>query len=439
MTNLQIQNPISELLQKRGQNREMGLYSCCSANEYVIRAALRRAKDRDTVVLVEATANQVNQNGGYTGMTPVAFRAFLNRLAEEENFPIDKLLCGGDHLGPLTWTHLPEAEAMKNAGELIRSYVLAGFFKIHIDTSMRLADDAPNERLSDVVIAHRGAQLCRIAEEAFAQYSAWHPEAPAPVYIIGSEVPIPGGAQENEDSVTVTAPEDCEATLSTFRAAFCSNHLEAAWERVVAIVVQPGVEFADESVIEYDRTAAHSLTEHLKRHPNLVFEGHSTDYQPRQCLRKMVEDGIAILKVGPALTFALREGLFALEQIERELYGMMDFPCSHFREILEQVMLEDQGQWAKYYHGSMPEKRYARAFSYSDRARYYLTTSKVQGALLLLDNVNTAGIPMALISQYMPVQYARVHVGILPPKAEDLLMDRVGDCIDDYLYAVLRD
>lgn len=76
MTNLQIQNPISELLQKRGQNREMGLYSCCSANEYVIRAALRRAKDRDTVVLVEATANQVNQNGGYTGMTPVAFRAF---------------------------------------------------------------------------------------------------------------------------------------------------------------------------------------------------------------------------------------------------------------------------------------------------------------------------------------------------------------------------
>ena len=125
---------------------------------------------------------------------------------------------------------------------------------------------------------------------------------------------------------------------------------------------------------------------------------------------------------------------------DRELYGMMDFPCSHFREILEQVMLEDQGQWAKYYHGSMPEKRYARAFSYSDRARYYLTNSKVQGALrLLLDNLNTAGIPMALISQYMPVQYARVHVGILPPKAEDLLMDRVGDCIDDYLYAVLRD
>ena len=245
---------------------------------------------------------------------------------------------------------------------------------------------------------------------------------------ISSAVRCPSqAAQENEDSVTVTAPEDCEATLSTFRAAFCSNHLEAAWERVVAIVVQPGVEFADESVIEYDRTAAHSLTEHLKRHSNLVFEGHSTDYQPRQCLRKMVEDGIAILKVGPALTFAL-QGRTVCPGADRTGIVWDDgFPVFPFREILEQVMLEDQGQWTKYYHGSMPEKRYARAFSYSDRARYYLTNSKVQGALrLLLDNLNTAGIPMALISQYMPVQYARVHAGILPPKAEDLLMDRVG-------------
>ena len=438
MTILQSQNPISELLQKRGENREMGLYSCCSANEYVIRAALRRAKDHDTVVLVEATANQVNQNGGYTGMTPAAFRAFLDRLAEKENFPVDKLLYGGDHLGPLTWTHLPEAEAMENAEELIRSYVLAGFSKIHIDTSMRVADDAPDERLPDAVIARRGAQLCRIAEDAFVQYRAEHPETPAPVYVIGSEVPIPGGAQENEDSVTVTSPADCEATLAEFQKAFQALDLADAWKRVVAVVVQPGVEFADESVIEYDRGAAKELMTCLSKHPGLVFEGHSTDYQPKECLREMVEDGIAILKVGPALTFTLREGLFALEQIEQELYGINDFPRSYFRAVLEQVMLEDQSQWAKYYHGSIPQKRYARAFSYSDRARYYLTNPRVAKAVdTLLNNLDHVGVPMALLSQYLPVQYARVHAGQLELKAEDILMDRVGDCIDDYLYAVL--
>ena len=101
-------------------------------------------------------------------------------------------------------------------------------------------------------------------------------------------------------------------------------------------------------------------------------------------------------------------------------------------------MLEDQSQWAKYYHGSIPQKRYARAFSYSDRARYYLTNPRVAKAVdTLLNNLDHVGVPMALLSQYLPVQYARVHAGQLELKAEDILMDRVGDCIDDYLYAVL--
>ena len=372
-------------------------------------------------------------------MTPAEFHRFLNKIAKEEDFPSDRLLCGGDHLGPLTWQHLPEKEAISNAEELIRSYVLAGFSKIHIDTSMRVADDDPDQRLSDAVIARRGAHLCRIAEDAFGKYRKEHPEAPSPVYVIGSEVPIPGGAQENEDSVAITSPADCEATLAEFKRAFATLRLEDAWDRVIAVVVQPGVEFADESVIEYNRSAASELMACLKNHPNLVFEGHSTDYQPKECLKQMVEDGIAILKVGPALTFSLREGLFALEQIEQELFGVSDFPLSHFRDVLEQVMLEDQSQWAKYYHGSMPQKRYARAFSYSDRARYYLTNGKVVEAIqILLNNLNAVGIPMALLSQYLPVQYARVHNGKLDLCADSLLIDRIGDCIDDYLYAVLE-
>lgn len=433
----EIQNPIIGVLHGEGTARAKGIYSCCSANEYVIRAAMRRGKASGTVVLIEATANQVNQNGGYTGMTPAAFRAFVERIAKDEDYPLDKLICGGDHLGPLTWQDLPERQAMANAEELVRAYVLAGFSKIHIDTSMRVADDDPTQRLSDAVIARRGARLCKAAETAYDAYREDYPDAPTPVYVIGSEVPIPGGAQENEDSVTVTSPEDFEATLNEFQMAFAAAGLEDAWRRVVAVVVQPGVEFADDSVIRYDRAAAAALTSCLKRHPGLVFEGHSTDYQPRQCLREMVEDGIAILKVGPALTFALREGLFALEQIESELYGMNDFPRSHFRAVLEQVMLEDDGQWAKYYHGNMNQKRYARAFSYSDRARYYLTNATVQKAIrTLLGNLRSATIPLALLSQYMPMQYARVRAGTLTATPEDLLIDRVGDCVDDYLYAV---
>lgn len=430
-------NPIWELLQNRGKARERGIYACCSANEYVIRAAMRRAVACDTVVLVEATANQVNQNGGYTGMTPADFRSFLSRLAEEEKLPVERLLCGGDHLGPLTWQHLPEQQAMANAEELVRDYVLAGFSKIHLDTSMRVADDDPTCRLPDEVIARRGATLCKAAEKAFAEYRGTHPDAPAPVYVIGSEVPIPGGAQENEDCVTVTSPDDCEATLAAYRYAFATQGLENAWKRVVALVVQPGVEFADQSVVEYNRTAAQPLIDWLSNYPTIVFEGHSTDYQPRSCLRHLAEDGVAILKVGPALTFALREGLFALEQIEQELQTLHHFTPSAFRATLEFVMQENDGYWARYYSGTEGHNRYSRAYSFSDRARYYLVDARVEKAVqALLSNLDSIGIPPALLHQYLPIQHGRVQVGQLAMKAADLLIDHVGDCIDDYLYAV---
>lgn len=431
-------NPLQQLLRQRAHGAVRGLYSCCSANAFVLRAAMRRAKATGTIALIEATANQVNQDGGYTGMTPEQFRAFVLRIAAEEGLPLDRVFCGGDHLGPLTWRHLPETEAMEQAKTLVDRYAAAGFSKIHIDTSMRLADDDPNQRLPDATIARRGALLCKEAERAARRYRAAHPAAPMPVYVIGSEVPIPGGAMENEDSVAVTSPEDCQATLEAFRTAFAAEGLTDAWNRVVALVVQPGVEFADESVITYSRPAAAGLTALLQTHDGLVFEGHSTDYQPRERLREMVQDGIAILKVGPALTFALREGLFALSCIERELALRESFRPTALRETLEQVMLESPRYWAPYYTGSEAQQAYARAYSYSDRVRYYLPDARVDAAIhTLLGNLDQTGLPPALLSQYLPRQYARVQAGQLQPKAADVLIDRIGDRIDDYLFAIL--
>ena len=352
--------------------------------------------------------------------------------------PPERVFCGGDHLGPLTWQHLPEAQAMERARTLVESYVLAGFTKIHLDTSMRVADDDMSVRLSDETIARRGAELCAASEQAFRSYQASHPGAVPPIYIIGSEVPIPGGAQENEDSVTVTSPDDCRATLEAFRSAFLKRGLDEAWERVVGLVVQPGVEFADESVVTYDRAAARELTDCLKSWPNMVFEGHSTDYQPRECLREMVEDGIAILKVGPALTYALREGLFALESIEQEL--SLDDGSGGLRETLDAAMLADDRYWARYYRGTPQQQRFSRAFSFSDRARYYLPAEAVTDAVgKLLGNLGNVTIPLALLSQYLPMQYRRVRDGLLENHPEDLLLDHIGDCIDDYLYASIRE
>lgn len=404
-----------------------GIYSCCSANHFVISAAAERAVATNTLLLVESTANQVDQFGGYTGMTPLDFRNYVMKITKKAGLADNRVILGGDHLGPLSWSSLPAEEALSNACGLIEAYAKAGFTKIHLDTSMRLGDDNPNEPLEDELIAKRSVQLCSVFESTCTY---------TPVYVIGSEVPIPGGAHENEDNIAITTPEAFKKTVTLFKKEFENSGLKDAWGRVVGVVVQPGVEFSEKTVFYYNSLAAKNLTSALKKYDSLVFEGHSTDYQPKDCLRNMVHDGIRILKVGPALTFALREALFALEHIEREL--PFNFKYSNFRITLDNVMHQEPTQWIKHYHGNELELSFSRAFSFSDRTRYYLNHPMVVGAQnLLIDNLRKHSIPLSLLSQYLPQQYIHVCEGILENEPEALIKDRICDCIDDYLYATI--
>jgi len=420
------------MIKKRAQGGAAGIYSACSANEYVLEAVLESGKESGTAVLIEATANQCNQYGGYTGLTPEDFMGFVRRIAYNAGFDMGMLAIGGDHLGPLTWKGEPEATAMEKAGELVRQYVLAGFSKIHLDTSMRLRGDG--ERLTDETIAARAAKLAVIAERAYAQRLKAHPGSPEPAYVIGSEVPIPGGTADDEGLV-VTTPGQFAATYGAFESAFLDAGLREAFGRVAGIVVQPGVEFSGESVIAYDREAARALTSTLRDYGGIVFEGHSTDYQTKYKLKEMVEDGVAILKVGPALTFYLREALFALAHIEEEL-GIGQ--ASDFRSILDSAMLARPGDWLGHYHGTEKELAIKRKYSLSDRCRYYLSDEAVRlGIAKLVGNINSNNVPEALISQYLPTALRRLRDAGAQYSAENLLKSRVKDCIDDYLYATM--
>lgn len=386
-------------------------------------------------VLIESTANQVNQHGGYTGMTPEKCAEWIYTLAAEEGIPKDMLILGGDHLGPLTFRDRPEKKAMELAKELVECYVRAGYTKIHLDTSMLLADDNPAEKLSDETIARRAALLCAVSENSFAERRLSFPDSPAPVYVIGSEVPVPGGVQEKMDELEPTSPEEFVCTLETFEKAFRAEGLEDAWARVIAVVVQPGVEFSNSCVIEYDRKKAEKLIAVAKEVPSLILEGHSTDYQSSVKLREMVDDKIAILKVGPALTFGLREALFAMECIERELV----FPePSSFRRVMEEVMIADDKYWSAYYSGTEHDVRFDFAYGLSDRWRYYSAYPKLQKAMdKLFKNMASVSIPIALLYQYFPIQARRVVEHKLENNAVDIVIDHVGDWIDDYLQAVM--
>lgn len=424
-----------EMLEKRRKGMKFaGIPSFCTANDLVIEACLKQAMRFGDDVLVEATANQVNQFGGYTGMKPADYRDFVYEIADNIGFPREKIILGGDHLGPLTWQNEPEKEAMEKAVELVRMFVLAGFKKIHLDTSMRVADDPADRPLSDETIAGRGAVLYEACENAYQELLRENPGEIRPAFIIGSEVPIPGGAQTAESSISVTEPADVENTLAVYRQEFAKRGLEDAFENIIGIVVQPGVEFGDEDIFHYNRVNAAELTMSMKKYNNIVMEGHSTDYQSPKELKEMVEDGIAILKVGPALTFSLREGLFALSLMEKQLVPVEK--QANFIEVMEETMLRNPSNWQKHYHGTEEELANKRKYSFSDRCRYYFALPEMKEAVgKLFRNLDETEIPLSMLRQYMPVQYVKVRDGILPRTARELAEDCVVHLIEDYNYA----
>lgn len=427
-------NAIQEMIIKRNMGIHCGMPSFCTANSLVLEACLQQGKRFGDEVLIEGTANQVNQYGGYTGMTPQTFKEFVYKLADKVGFPRNRIILGGDHLGPLTWFQEPEETAMKKAEELVRAYVLAGFKKIHLDTSMRLGDDSKEEPLSVRTIAQRGARLYRVCEEAYQELLKENPQELRPSYVVGSEVPIPGGEQEQEDQVAITRPEDLHETIRIYKEEFEKVGMGHLFHTIVGVVVQPGVEFGDENLVRYNRSETVALSQAISEYPGIVLEGHSTDYQSPKQLKEMVEDGVAILKVGPALTFAAREALFALSYMEKYLIPEED--RANFIETLEKVMVEKPKNWQVYYNGTEEEKALKRKFSFSDRCRYYYDLPEIQECIQkLFYNLDHVHIPLGLIQQFMPLQYIKVRDGIISATAEEMAKDKVVERIEDYNYA----
>jgi D-tagatose-1,6-bisphosphate aldolase subunit GatZ/KbaZ len=409
-----------------GRAPPAAITSVCSAHPIVIEAAIRQAAADGGLVLIEATCNQVNHQGGYTGLTPTAFRDELSLTAERTGFPLKRILLGGDHLGPNPWRHLPAEAAMAQAEIMVAAYVSAGYQKIHLDTSMGCQGEP--EHLPDELTAARAARLAVVAEQAAAG------AARKPSYVVGTEVPVPGGASAEIDHLEVTPPEAVVATLEAHRHAFAAAGVPAAFERVIAVVVQPGVEFDNQKVVVYEPKHARQLSATLAEMPGLVFEAHSTDYQPPNSLAQLVADGFAILKVGPGLTFAMREGLYALDQIA----GALDPEwCEQsLMAEMEKEMIANPGYWQPYYRGEPNRQRILRHFSYSDRIRYYWAAPSPQRAVQrLMGQLTRTGIPEPLISQFLPTLYPRVASGALDPVPKALVIELVSDVLRTYAAA----
>jgi D-tagatose-1,6-bisphosphate aldolase subunit GatZ/KbaZ len=376
-----------------------GMFAVCSAHSMVLRCALQVARERDRPLLIEATANQVNPFNGYSGMTPADFTAFISRGAGSIGIPESRIMIGADHLGPHVWKREPAAAAMEKAAILARQCIRAGFHKIHIDTVQGCADD-PHALLCLEQTARRAAQLCRSAETAARE----QPRRPPPVYVIGNEVPPPGGGLEaGDDAVTLTDAGQIRRTLDAYEQAFDAAGVASAWPRVMAIVVQPGVEFGDERIVAYRSERAAALSDVHARLPGIMtYEIHATDYQSPQALQQMVRDHFALLKVGPCLTFAMREALYALADLEAALGPTTP---SRLPLVMEKLMNAHPQHWQSHYKGSPETQQRLRHHSLRDRIRYYWSHPDARQAVeRLMRNLNRP-VPDALLEQYLPESY----------------------------------
>ena len=424
-----------KILEGNKNGNGLGIYSICSAQPVVLKAAMLQAKEDNSIILIESTSNQVDQYGGYTGMIPSDFVSFVYRLADEVDFNKNDILLGGDHLGPNTWQNENASDAMEKALVLIEDYVKAGYQKIHLDASMFCADDEGDRHqpLSNSIVAERAALMAEVAEKTHVKFCK---DKSKPVYVIGTEVPIPGGAQEEEEVVHPTSAAAALETIEVTKKAFLARGLDDAWSRVYGVVVQPGVEFGDDQVFHYNRNSAKELSQTIIAQDKLVYEAHSTDYQSEKGLSQLVEDHFCILKVGPWLTFGYREALFSLSMIEDEMLLPKGLETSNLRSVIEEVMISDPKYWRKYYPGDQDQQKFKRKYSFSDRSRYYWPNEKIQTALQkLITNLERYPISLSLLSQFMPNQYTAVNEGIIENKVDEIILNKTQEVISLYARA----
>lgn len=395
------------------------LPSFCTANPHVLRDITTFAAEHNLPALIEATCNQVNQFGGYTGQKPKDYATALIKLADEAGLSPDKLILGGDHLGPNPWRDLPVDKAMANAKVLVKDYVEAGFTKIHLDASMACGGE---ETPSFELVAERSAELCVVAEE-------YAPDASKLSYVIGTEVPVPGGESDDMSGIQVTTADRLRETIETHRVAFAAANASQGIEKAIAVVVQPGVDFSHDGIFHYDRAKADGLTKAIHSHDGFAFEAHSTDYQTTDNLSDLVADHSVILKVGPEITFRFREGVMALDQIERDLE--VPTPAS-IKSVILQAMADEPSDWQNYYQGSEELVEFLKLYSFSDRIRYYWDRLPVSLALQqLLENVSSAGVSAAMASQF-GVQFPIPTEKVSP---ESIVSGRVRTTIERYYQA----
>ena len=306
------------------------IFAACPNSPAVIRASLRAAKRNNAPIYFAATLNQVDCDGGYTGMTQEDFTRLVRFETERVHFT-GPVIVAIDHGGPWLkdrqrtekWS---TEDAMNGVKKSFEAAVLAGYDLIHVDPTVDI--NVPKGEIIDIhVVAARTVELIAHTE-AFRKSKG----LPAISYEVGTEE-VHGGLAD-------------ETTFDTFITELKKGLINAGLPDIWPCFIV-GKVGTDLDTTLFDGEVARRLTSKVRPLGSYI-KGHYTDDVANP------EDyplcGMGAANVGPEFTISEYRALCELEQMEKGYHAEGRVAVlSHMKEILLDEVHESH-RWEKWLH-----------------------------------------------------------------------------------------
>jgi tagatose-1,6-bisphosphate aldolase non-catalytic subunit AgaZ/GatZ len=319
---------ISDLESLTGVKRT--IFAACPNSLSVIRAALKSAKRCNAPIKFAATLNQVDLDGGYTGLTPSEFVGKVHLHARNLNVT-SPVIIAIDHGGPwLKDIHnrekWPYSKTMSAVKESFEAAIRAGYDLIHVDPTVDITLTG-DMNISIDMVAERTLELIEYAENFRLKNNY-----PRISYEVGTEE-VHGGLADLDVF---------RRFLELLKQGLKQKGLQNVWPCFVV-----GKVGTDLHTTTFDPLVARQLTKIAKSYGSLI-KGHYSDNVTNP--EAYPESGMGAANVGPEFTEMEYNALIELEHIQQTLFadGKIAKPVAMKRKLWESVI--KSGRWQKWLH-----------------------------------------------------------------------------------------
>jgi D-tagatose-1,6-bisphosphate aldolase subunit GatZ/KbaZ len=304
------------------------IFAACPNSAAVIKASLRSAKRNNAPIKFAATLNQVDLDGGYTGLTQTQFVKTIRQEAAAIHFT-GPVIIAIDHGGPWlkdlhtreNWSYEKTMSAVKQSFE---AAVVAGYDLIHVDPTIDIT--IPKGKIIDIgVVASRTIELI-VHTENFRRAEGY----PKIAYEVGTEE-VHGGLADLSVFSTF---------LDLLKKGLLENNLPDVWPCFVV-----GKVGTDLHTTTFDSDVAEQLTQIVSTYGSVI-KGHYSDNVTNP--EAYPAAGMGAANVGPEFTEREYEGLMELVAIEKLLHDDNRIArLSNLKETLWNAVISSH-RWKKW-------------------------------------------------------------------------------------------